>query len=89
MLLFLGQLIILQRCTEFTENVLTLTNTKIKFEIVIALLLRVLCVYVCVHALCGLVDCSLPGFSGYRILQAKIPEWVAKPSSRGSSQHRN
>ena len=78
---------ILQRCTDFIGNVLTLT--KIKFEIVIALLLRVLHVYVCVHAICGLVDCSLPGFSVHGILQARTLEWVAKPSSRGSSQHRN
>ena len=30
------------------------------------------------------MDCSLPGFSVQRILQA-ILEWVAMPSSRGSS----
>ena len=28
------------------------------------------------------MDCSLPGFSVHWILQARIPEWVAMPSSR-------
>jgi len=28
------------------------------------------------------MDCSLPGFSVYGILQAKIVEWVAMPSYR-------
>ena len=31
------------------------------------------------------MDCSLPGSSVHGILQAKIPEWVAIPFSRGSS----
>ena len=30
-----------------------------------------------------LMDCSPPGFSLYGILQARILEWVAIPSSRG------
>ena len=34
------------------------------------------------------MDCSLPGFSVYGIFQARILEWVAMPSSRGSSQPR-
>ena len=38
--------------------------------------------------LCDLVDCSPPGFS-MGILQARILEWVAMPSSRGSSQIRD
>ena len=48
----------------------------------------------CVHAqllqscptLCNPMDCSLPGPSVHGILQARILEWVAMPSSRGSSQ---
>ena len=36
------------------------------------------------HALC-----SLPGSSVHGILQARILEWVAMPSSRGSSQGRD
>ena len=55
------------------------------------------CVCVCVHAqslqlcptLCDPMDCSLPGFSVHGILQARILEWVAMPSSRGFSQPRD
>ena len=35
--------------------------------------------------LCDLIDRSSPGSSVYRILQARIWEWVAVSSSRGSS----
>ena len=53
--------------------------------------------YVCVHAkllqscptLCDPMDCSLPGSSVDGILQARILEWVAKPSSSGSSRPRD
>ena len=46
--------------------------------------------HVCVHAhllqlcptLCDPMDCSLPGSSVHGILQARILEWVAMPSSR-------
>ena len=34
---------------------------------------------------CNPMDCSLPGSSAHGVLQAGIPEWVALPSSRGSS----
>ena len=36
--------------------------------------------------LCNRMDCGPPGSSVHRILQARILEWVAMPSSRGSSQ---
>ena len=36
--------------------------------------------------LCDSVDCSLPGSSVHRILQARILEWITMPSSRGSSR---
>ena len=36
---------------------------------------------------CGL--CSLPGSSVHGILQARILEWIAIPSSKGSSQSRD
>ena len=36
--------------------------------------------------LCDPMDCSLPGSSVHGILQARILEWVAVPSSRGSSR---
>ena len=38
---------------------------------------------------CDPMDCSLPGSSVHGILQARILEWVAMPSSRGSSQSRD
>ena len=38
--------------------------------------------------LCDPMDYSLPGFSIHGILQATL-EWVARPSSRGSSQPRD
>ena len=36
--------------------------------------------------LCDPMDCSPPGSSVHRILQARRLEWVAMPSSRGSSR---
>ena len=39
--------------------------------------------------LCDPVDCSRPGSSVHGILQATILEWVAMPSSKGSSQPRD
>ena len=49
-----------------------------------------MCVFVCVCAqscltLCDPMDCSPPGSSVHGILQARILEWVAISSSRGSS----
>ena len=35
--------------------------------------------------LCGPMDCSLPGSSVHRFLQARILEWAAIPFCRGSS----
>ena len=39
-------------------------------------------------SLCNPVDCSPPDSSVHAILQARILEWVAISSSRGSSQPR-
>ena len=39
--------------------------------------------------LCDPMDCSLPGSSVHRILQARIMEWVAIPFSKGSSRPRD
>ena len=39
--------------------------------------------------LCDPMDCTPPGFSVHGILQARILEWLAVPSSRGSSQPRD
>ena len=36
--------------------------------------------------LCNPMDCSLPGSSVQGIFQVRIREWLAMPSSRGSSQ---
>ena len=38
--------------------------------------------------LCDPMDCSLAGSSVLGVLQARILEWAAMPSSRGSSQPR-
>ena len=38
---------------------------------------------------CDPIDCSLPGSSVHRILQAEILECIAFPFSRGSSQPKN
>ena len=47
-------------------------------------LLLCLCAQSC-PTFCDTMDCSPPGFSVHGILQAKILDWVAMPSSRGSS----
>ena len=39
--------------------------------------------------LCDSMDCSPPGSSVHRILQARILEWLAIPFSRVSSQPRD
>ena len=39
--------------------------------------------------LCDPMDCSLPGSSAMGILQARILDWVAMPSSRGSCPPRD
>ena len=46
-----------------------------------------MCVYIqlCL-TLCDPMDCSSPGSSVHEILQTTILEWVAMPSSRGSSR---
>ena len=52
--------------------------------------------YLCLYSvaqshltLCNPMDCRPPGSSVHRILQVRILEWVAMPSSRGSSQPRD
>ena len=39
--------------------------------------------------LCKLMACSLPGFAVYGLLQARIPEWIARLFWRGSSWPRD
>ena len=50
----------------------------------VGVLVTQLCATVCI-----LMNYSPPGFSVHGILQARILEWVAIPSSRGSSQPRD
>ena len=38
---------------------------------------------------CDPMDCRMPGSSLHGILQIRVPEWVAMPFSRGSSQPRD
>ena len=54
---------------------------------------EILCAFVlshfsCITTLCDPMDCSPPGSSVHRILQARILEWVTMPSARGSFQPR-
>ena len=35
------------------------------------------------------MNCSLPSSPVHEILQARVPEWIAIPSSRGSSRARD
>ena len=51
-------------------------------------MLKVLVAQLCL-TLCSPMDCSPPGSSVHRILQARILEWVATSPSRGSSQPRD
>ena len=51
--------------------------------------LQLVCVNCSVVTLCDPMDCSPPGSSVHGILQARILEWVAIPSSRGFSQPRD
>ena len=43
----------------------------------------------CVQLIFDPMNCSPPGCSVHRILQARILEWVAMPSSRGCSRPRD
>ena len=43
----------------------------------------------CLLTLCNPMDCSLPGSSLHEIVHARVLEWVAISSSRGSSQPRD
>ena len=47
------------------------------------------CYVTSVMSLCDAMDCTLPGSSVHGFLQARILEWVAMPSYRGSSSPRD
>ena len=66
--------------------------TKIKWRVKVIQLVggAVLCLVTQSYlTLCDPMDCSLPGSSIHGISQARILEWVAISSSRGSSQKSN
>ena len=44
--------------------------------------MKVLVAQLCL-ALCDPMDCSPPGSSVHGLLQARVPEWIAMPSSGG------
>ena len=57
----------------------------------VSMLLNCRCAQLLSHVqlFCNPIGCSPPGSSVHGILQARILEWVATPSSRGSSQPRD
>ena len=61
-----------------------------RFLLVIYLIYMRACVLICFSCvrLCDTMNCSPPGSSVHGILQARILEWAAMPSSRGSSRPR-
>ena len=61
-----------------------LGKSLFRLEVKVSVLVALLC-----PTLCDPMDCSLPGSSVHGILQARILEWVAMPSSRASSQPRD
>ena len=66
---------------------------KMYLTLFIVTIITLLCVCVLVTqscpTLCNPMDCRPPGSSVHGILQARILEWVAMPSSRGSSPPRD
>ena len=61
-------------------------------KLLVVVILSFVCLCVCAQSclnLCNPMDCSLPGSSVHEIFQAKILEWVAISSSRGSSWPRD
>ena len=83
-----GKTIALTRWT-FIEKVMSLLfNMLSRLVITFTVSLKVLDSQSC-PTLCDPMVCSLPGSSVHGILQVRILEWVAMPSSRGSSQPRD
>ena len=63
----------------------SLKNSQVKY---VCACMHVKSLQSCV-TLCDSMDCSPPGSSVHGILQATILEWIAMPSSRGSSRPRD
>ena len=66
----------------------TLYQVRCKFALFIMYVCMLSHVQSCL-TLCDPMDCSPPGSSVHGILRTRILEWVAMPSSRGSSQPRD
>ena len=71
-------------------------SAQAAYPLCASFLVGVRCVSVCACSVTSVmpdslwpVDCTLPGSSVHRILQARILEWVAMPFSRGSSWSRD
>ena len=64
----------------FLSVTLVRTLSSFAFHLSVSVKLLQLCL-----TLCDPMDCSPPGSSVQGILQARILEWVAMPSSRGYS----
>ena len=67
-------------------------NTTVFRSICLVWLCSIRCVDVCAQScptLCNPMDCITPGSSVHGIFQARILEWVAISSSRGSSKPRD
>ena len=79
----------------FHKNKSSITTTYHVLSLLLVLFLfSVLCVCVCkllqsCLTLCDPMDCTLPDSSVHGILQARILEWIAMPSSKGSSRLRD
>ena len=65
-------------------------NTTIELECLKSYFHYPTIIVLCMESVCYLMDCGpLPCPSVHRILQARILEWVAMPSCRGSSPPRD
>ena len=78
-------------CTAETKTILESNYTQIKKKILYSLEQKYMCAKSLQSSvtLCDLMDCSPPRSSVHGILQARILEWVAMPSSRGCSRPRD
>ena len=73
------------------NNALVHIQKSLRVNILRVCIICVLSHFSCVQTLCNPLDCSKPGSSVHGILQARILEWVVKPSltAKGSSRSRD
>ena len=81
----LGVLQSLERKNTFIRGPTTFHSVPLDSPVLALPLVLCLVAQLC-PTLCNPMDCSPPGSSVHGILQTRILEWVAMPSSRGSSQ---